>query len=104
METVLKTDTAAVWRGRLDQAGVPAGIVLNVSDTRELPQIKARGMVKNVGGYDVPGTPMKYGAYNSLGTEIPSPALDDHGDALRAEFAADTASQDERPRARATHG
>jgi CoA:oxalate CoA-transferase len=92
MEAVLKTDTAAVWRDRLEKAGVPVGIVMNVADTRELPQIKARAMVRNVGGHDVPGSPIKYGAYNSLGTEIPSPALDDHGDALRAEFAADKAS------------
>jgi CoA:oxalate CoA-transferase len=90
MEAVLKTDTAAAWRERLERAGVPVGIVLNVADTRDLPQIRARGMVKQVGGYVVPGSPIKYGAYNSLGTEIPSPALDEHGDAIRAEFAADT--------------
>jgi CoA:oxalate CoA-transferase len=88
MEAVLGGDTAATWRERLETAGVPVGLVLNVSDTRELPQIKARGMVKDVGGYTVPGSPMKYGAWNSLGTEIPSPALDQNGDALRAEFAA----------------
>jgi CoA:oxalate CoA-transferase len=46
-------------------------------------------MVKRVGGYEVPGSPMKYGAFNSLGTEIPSPALDAQGDAIRAEFAAE---------------
>jgi CoA:oxalate CoA-transferase len=89
MEIVLKTETAAAWRERLEQAGIPVGVVLNVADTRELPQIKARGMVKRVGGYEVPGSPMKYGAFNSLGTEIPSPALDAQGDAIRAEFAAE---------------
>jgi CoA:oxalate CoA-transferase len=88
MEAVLRTDTAATWRERLEAAGVPVGIVLNVSDTRDLPQIKARGMVKDIDGYSVPGSPIKYGAWNSLGTEIPSPALDQNGDALRAEFAA----------------
>ncbi|MGH9277410.1 MAG: CaiB/BaiF CoA transferase family protein [Acidimicrobiales bacterium] len=88
MEAVLGTATAATWRERLEQAGVPVGIVLNVADTRDLAQIRARGMVKSVGGYDVPGSPMKYGAWNSLGTGIPSPALDANGDALRSEFAA----------------
>jgi len=44
-------------------------------------------MVKNVGGRDVPGTPLKFGSYNSLGTMIPSPTLDNRGAALRAEFA-----------------
>ena len=47
-------------------------------------------MVRKVGGHDVPGSPVKYGSYNSVGTEIPSPALDEHGDALRHEFAAET--------------
>ena len=87
MEAVLKTDTAEAWRARLEVAGVPVGIVLNVDDTRRLEQIKARGMVKSVGGFDVPGTPLKFGRYNSLGTTIPSPALDNRGAALRAEFA-----------------
>jgi CoA:oxalate CoA-transferase len=43
-------------------------------------------MVKSVGGYDVPGTPLKFSAYNSIGTLIPSPELDNAGSALRAEF------------------
>jgi hypothetical protein len=30
---------------------------------------------------------MKCSAYNSIGTTVPSPALDEHGAALRAEFA-----------------
>jgi CoA:oxalate CoA-transferase len=87
MEKVLHGDTADVWRERLEAAGVPVGIVLNVDDTRKLEQIKVRGMVKNVGGVEVPGTPLKFGTYNSLGTLIPSPALDNRGKALRAEFA-----------------
>ncbi|MBX3259577.1 MAG: CoA transferase [Labilithrix sp.] len=87
LEAVLGTDTASSWRGRLEAAGVPVSAVLNVDDTRKLEQIRVRGMVKDVGGYDVPGTPLKFGAYNSVGTEIPSPALDDRGAALRAEFA-----------------
>lgn len=89
MESVLKTDTAGNWHERLEQAGIPSSLILNVDDTRRLEQIKARGMVKDVGGSDVPGSPMKWGAYNSLGTTIPSPALDENGAALREEFARD---------------
>jgi CoA:oxalate CoA-transferase len=92
METVLKTDTAEAWRAKLEVAGVPVGIVLNVDDTRKLEQIKVRGMVKNVGGFDVPGTPLKFSAYNSLGTTIPSPKLDNSGARIRAEFAAEPVS------------
>jgi CoA:oxalate CoA-transferase len=86
MQTVLKTDTAEAWRGRLEKAGVPIGIVLNVDDTRKLEQIAVRGMVKKVGGREVPGTPLKFGAYNSLGTVIPAPTLDNCGAAIRAAF------------------
>jgi CoA:oxalate CoA-transferase len=87
MEGVLKTETAAAWRAKLEGAGVPVGVVLNVDDTRRLEQITARGMVKKVDGFDVPGNPMKFGRYNSMGTAIPSPELDNRGRAIRAEFA-----------------
>ena len=87
MENVLGTDTCEAWRARLLEAGVPTGIVLNVDDTRKLDQIAVRGMVKNVGGFDVPGTPLKFSTWDSLGSTIPSPELDNHGDAIRAEFA-----------------
>ena len=80
-------DTADVWRSRLETAGVPVGIVLNVDDTRRLEQLAVRGMVRSVGGYDVPGTPLNLSAFDSEGTRLPSPALDDHGDAIRKEFA-----------------
>jgi len=87
MEAVLKTDTVGTWRERLEKAGVPVGLVLNVDDTRKLEQILVRNMVKTVGGFQVPGSPIKFGAYNSLGTMIPSPTLDNCGAAIRAEFA-----------------
>ncbi|MGW1260243.1 CaiB/BaiF CoA transferase family protein [Streptomyces sp. NPDC002513] len=87
MEEVLRTDTAAAWHERLEDAGIPVGLVLNVDDTRKLEHIKVRGMVKEVGGFEVPGNPIKFGAYNSLGTMVPSPELNSNGDALRAEFA-----------------
>ena len=86
MEAVLKTGTAESWRRRLETIGVPVSVILNVDDTRRLEQIKVRGMVKTVGGNEVPGTPLKFSAYNSVGTTIPSPALDNCGAALRAEF------------------
>jgi CoA:oxalate CoA-transferase len=86
MEAVLKTDTAETWHHRLHSVGIPVSLVFNVDDTRRLEQIRVRGMVKNVDGHDVPGTPLKISAYNSMGTMIPSPELDNAGSALRAEF------------------
>ena len=86
MEAVLRTAPAAAWHDRLEQAGIPCSLILNVDDTRKLEQIKVRGMVKDVNGNSVPGSPMKFSAWNSLGTMIPSPSLDEQGAALRAEF------------------
>ncbi len=86
MEAALKTDTAQTWHQRLETAGIPSSLILNVDDTRKLDQIKIRGMVKNVAGSDVPGTPLKFSTWDSLGTMIPAPALDQHGTALKAEF------------------
>jgi CoA:oxalate CoA-transferase len=86
MEKTLNAHKAATWHERLEDAGIPSSLVLNVDDTRKLDQIKARGMVKEIGGFSLPGSPMKWGAYNSLGTTIPSPELDAQGAALRAEF------------------
>ncbi|MGW6601466.1 CaiB/BaiF CoA transferase family protein [Streptomyces sp. NPDC055036] len=86
MEEVLRTDTAAAWHDRLEDAGIPVSLILNVDDTRRLEQIKVRGMVKDVDGFQVPGNPIKFGSYNSLGTMIPSPELNNRSDALRAEF------------------
>ncbi len=86
MEAVLSTAPAAVWHDRLERAGIPSSLILNVDDTRELEQIRVRGMVKDIDGFSVPGSPMKWGAWNSLGTMIPSPSLDEQGAALRAEF------------------
>jgi CoA:oxalate CoA-transferase len=90
MEAVLRTETAETWRQRLHTAGVPVALILNVDDTRRLEQITVRGMVKDVDGHQVPGTPLKFGAYNSIGTMIPAPELDDAGSALRAEFGRST--------------
>jgi CoA:oxalate CoA-transferase len=87
IEAVLGTAPGAHWVETLDDAGVPVSLVLNVDDTRRLPQIIARGMVKDLQGLQVPGTPLKFGRWNSIGTMIPSPTLDQHGVALRAEFA-----------------
>ncbi|GAA4696473.1 CoA transferase [Nocardioides conyzicola] len=91
LQAKLRTEPAETWHQRLQDAGIPSSLVLNIDDTRKLGQIKARGMVKQVGGFDVPGSPMKWGTWNSMGTMLPSPALGEHSDRLRAEFGAATA-------------
>ncbi|WP_296113343.1 CaiB/BaiF CoA-transferase family protein [uncultured Limosilactobacillus sp.] len=87
LEGVLKSDLAENWRDKLEAAGVPVGIVLNVDQTRRLPQIIERGMVKALpDGREVIGTPMKFGTWNSWGAKVDSPQLDAQGEAIRQEF------------------
>ena len=87
LESVLKTDLAENWRDKLEEAGVPVGIVLNVDQTRRLPQIIERGMVKALpDGHEVIGSPMKFGTWNSWGAKVDSPKLDAQGDEIRREF------------------
>jgi CoA:oxalate CoA-transferase len=62
MEALLRSDNAAAWQERLEDAGIPISVVRNVDVTRKLDQIKVRGMVKDVGGFQVPGNPIKFGA------------------------------------------
>ncbi len=60
LEDRLQAETAETWHERLQEAGVPSSLILNIDDTRRLEQIKARAMVKEVGGFSVPGSPMKW--------------------------------------------
>jgi CoA:oxalate CoA-transferase len=87
MQSVLETKDAAEWNQILHDAGVPAGLVLNVNDTRKLDQIVARSMVKTLpDGNEVLGSPMKFGTWNSYGLQKDSPKLDEDGDKIRKEF------------------
>jgi len=65
----LRKDVAASWQARLSDAGVPSGIVRGVLD-----------VVKEAGGSPISGMPSSVcGAVHR-----PPPALDEHGDAIRA--------------------
>lgn len=87
MQSVLETKDGAEWNQILHDTGVPAGLVLNVDDTRKLDQIVARGMVKTLpDGNEVLGSPMKFGTWNSYGLQKDSPKLDEDGDKIRKEF------------------
>ncbi len=74
----------------LDAAGVPCGAINSVADVFEDPQVKARGMLKNVphpSGVDVPqvGSPMRF-ADAPLQTQAAPPLLGQHSDDVLAEL------------------
>ncbi|TCD53625.1 CoA transferase [Alloscardovia theropitheci] len=88
MESVLKTGTAKSWHKKIEEAGVPVGLVLNVDETRRLPQVIERGMVKTMSdGQEVMGTPMKYSYWNSYGVQKDAPAYNENDQSIRQEFA-----------------
>ena len=87
MESVLKTDSAAVWSSKLQDAGIPAGLVQTATEAEQMDQIKERNMIVTIGGRDVPGNPIKFGNYDSSCADTPPPALGADSDSVREFFA-----------------
>ncbi len=74
----------------LDAAGVPCGAINSVAEVFEDPQVKARGMLKQVPhpcGVNVPqvSTPMRF-ADTPLHTQAAPPLLGQHSDDILAEL------------------
>jgi crotonobetainyl-CoA:carnitine CoA-transferase CaiB-like acyl-CoA transferase len=72
----------------LDKAGVPCGAINNVAEVFEEPQVKARGMLRQVPhpcGVDVPqvASPMRF-AESPLKTQAAPPLLGQHSDDILA--------------------
>jgi CoA:oxalate CoA-transferase len=86
MEVALAERSADEWMALLGDAGVPCGPVSDVAEALTSEHADARQLVIEVGGLPMPGNPMKLGGYPD---ELPQPAptLDQHGSALRREFA-----------------
>lgn len=88
LEAVLGTADAEHWLAELDLAGVPCGPLSSVGEAVGSPQAAARRMVVDAGGLAVPGNPLKMSGWADPPTRPPAPALDEHGDLVRAEFSA----------------
>lgn len=86
LEKTLKLDNAGSWRARLEEAGIPVGLVLTVEEAENLGQIRSRNMVCHSGDKEVPGNPIKFGSYNSDIMSIVPPRLDADGSGIRKEF------------------
>jgi len=86
LERVLRTATAEHWLGELDLAGVPCGPISTVAEAVTSAQTAGRRMVVDAGGLPGPGNPLKLSAYDDPVVRTAAPALDEHGQAVRAEF------------------
>src|SRR5260370_12359403 len=87
IEAVLKTQPAAHWLEVMHEAGVPVGPINSMKEAAEHPQIKARNMYIEAGGVRMPGNPIKLSGYDDPVVRVGAPELDQHGAALRHEFA-----------------
>jgi CoA:oxalate CoA-transferase len=87
LEAVLRTQDAEHWLGELDLAGVPCGPISTVAEAVGSDQAAVRRMVVQAGGLPGPGNPVKVSTAPDPVERPRAPALDEHGDAVRAEFA-----------------
>jgi CoA:oxalate CoA-transferase len=86
LEEVLQTATGSHWLEVLERAGVPCGPISGVAEAVGSEQSRVRQMVVDAGGVPVPGNPVKLSAWPDAGARPAEPRLDQHGDAIRAEF------------------
>ncbi|WP_020176832.1 CoA:oxalate CoA-transferase [Methyloferula stellata] len=87
LEAIFKKEPAAHWLDVIHAAGVPVGPLLNVAEAAVHPQTVARNMLIEAGGVRMPGNPVKISGYEDPSVRVGAPTLNQHGDALRREFA-----------------
>lgn len=87
LERTLRTRGADAWLATLAEAGIPCAPINDVATVAASPQVAARNMLVTAGGVAMPGNPMKLTGYADPPTRVEAPALDQHGSALRREFA-----------------
>ena len=87
MESALKTKPASHWLETIHAAGVPIGPLLSVEQAITHPQTQARNMFIEAGGVHMAGNPIKISTCPDPKVRPGAPKLDQHGAALRSEFA-----------------
>ena len=90
LDAVFKDDTRDTLIRRLEEAGVPCGPILNMAETFDHPQIKARGMAVEVdhpvaGKTRVLGFPPKLSGTPGA-VRRPAPTLGQHTDEVMKEL------------------
>jgi CoA:oxalate CoA-transferase len=86
LEATLRTKPAHHWVEVLGTAGVPCARIQTIPEAVEMAQVKARNMMVESDGLQIPGNPMKIGGFDDPATRPAAPALDADGSAIRDEF------------------
>jgi crotonobetainyl-CoA:carnitine CoA-transferase CaiB-like acyl-CoA transferase len=97
IEAVLVTRPSEHWLAALDRLGIPAGKVRTVDDVYEWEQVRSQGLLLAVddpllGTVRLPGSPLRFDDQPWSGgreEHLAPPRLDEHGEAIRREFAED---------------
>ena len=86
IEELLAADTCASWLARLEAAKVPCAPVNDIGQAMTDVQTQARRMRITAGGLELPGQVVKMAGYPDPVVRPAAPELDEHGEAIRAEF------------------
>ncbi len=92
---VFRQDTRAGWMARFRAAGVPAGAVRSISEALAAPEVRARGMVREVdhkraGRFEVVASPVRLSA-TPTAAPVAAPLLGEHTDPILAAHGYDAA-------------
>ncbi len=84
LDTAFADHPASFWiAGALDR-GIPAGAVNTVSDALADPQVRARGLIQQIDGIPMVGSPVGF-SQTPLEIRLPPPDLGEHTDAILRE-------------------
>jgi CoA:oxalate CoA-transferase len=87
LEAALAKHSAEEWLEIIRRAGVPIGLLMKLEEVAAHPQTAARNMLIDAGGIKMPGNPIKISGYDDPVSRTGAATLDQHGAALRREFA-----------------
>jgi len=79
----MRERSTAQWCALLEPRHVPCAPILDLPQVFAHPQVVHRGMQTQAGGIPMVATPMRFDGQRPQ-AELPPPALDEHGDAVRA--------------------
>jgi crotonobetainyl-CoA:carnitine CoA-transferase CaiB-like acyl-CoA transferase len=82
----MRERTTADWMALLEPQHVPCAPILDLPQVFAQPQVVARGMRIDVGGVPMVAPPMRFDGERPT-SDRPPPALDEHGEAIRAALA-----------------